>query len=403
LKEEKMMILSMLEEGKITSQEAIKLMEALEDIEFPKETQNIKEEKDEKHKEREVFKPIFNSLEDIGSDIGSALSNMFEGLKGIGNSFNFIGNYETVVTDLDMDLSGIENPSLDFKAINGSIKLRPADDNKLIIKSTCKYKNGLLNLNEPYFDFYADENKIIFNPKYNSNISISLDVFVPKQDYDEIILHSSNGKIDIEELNTNILKCVTNNSSIDILDVNSKEMDLSTKNSRIECRDTRSIFLKATTSNSNIYLIDVIATEIDAKTANAKIVVNDIDAFNVVLKTSNSPIEVEDITCDIINLTTSNSKIDLDNIDIDRVKEVELHTSNGSINLEINKTNRDIYFDLETSIGNISLEIPDLVYKINKQANLGFRKIVAHSANFDESQDSAKFIASTSNGSIKIY
>ena len=398
-----MMILSMLEEGKITSQEAIKLMEALEDIEFPRESQNMKEDKNEKYEEKKVSKPIFNSLEDIGSDIGNALSSMFDGLKSIGNPFSFIGNYETIVTDLDMDLGKIENPSIDLKAINGSIKLRSIDGDKIIIKSTCKYKNGLLNLNEPYFDFYMDENKIIFNPKYNSSISISLDVFIPEKDYDEIILNSSNGKIDIEDLNTNILKCVTTNSSIDILDVNSKEMDLATRNSRIECRDTRSILLKAITSNSNIFLNDVVSKEIDAKTANAKIVINDIDASNVILKTSNSPIQVEDITCDTISLTTSNSKINLDHIDIDRVKEIKLVTSNGSINSDINKTNRGIYFDLETSIGSISLEVPDLIYKTNNQANLGFRKIIAHSANFDEYNDSIKVIASTSNGSIKIY
>ncbi len=397
-----MMILSMLEEGKITSEEAIKLMEALEDVEIPRKTNDSKEEKNDKFKEKKFSKPIFNTLEDIGSDIGNALSNMFDSLKDMGNSFNFMGNYETITTDLDMDISHIENPSLDLRAVNGSIRLRPNYENKLFIKVICQYKNGLILPNEPYFDFYMNGNKIIFNPKYNSSISIKLDVSLPEKHYDEITLNSSNGKIDIEELNTDILRCITTNSSIDIVEVNSKKIDLTTKNGRIECRDTSSDIIKASTTNSNIFLNDIHCSEVDAKTANAKIGINDIDAGKIICKTSNASIEAEDITCDIIHLTTSNGKITCDDIDIDRVKEIKLITSNSSISSDIYETNRDIYFDLETSMGSITLEIPNLVYKINKQANLGFKKIVAHNANFDENRDHLRVTASTSNGSIKI-
>lgn len=404
MKEEKLMILSMLEEGKITSEEAIELLEALEDVEISSEHKAFTEEDSQDTiKEENISKSKFNSLEDIGSDITSALSNMFSGLKDIGNSFNFRGNYETITTDLDMDLSNIENPSLDLRAINGNIRLRPKDGNKIFIKSTCQYKNGLILQDEPYFDFYMDGNKVVFNPKYNSSISIKLDVFLPEKSYDEIILNSSNGKIDIQELNVDTLRCLTTNSSIDIAEVNGKKIDLTTKNGRIEGRGTSSDIINATTTNSNIFLNDIHCSEIDAKTANAKIGINDIDAGKIICKTSNASIEANDITCDTIHLTTSNGKVTCDDIDMNRVKEIKLITSNGSINSEIYEANKDSYFDLETSMGSITLDVPDLVYKLNRQANLGFKKIVAHTINFDENRDHLKFIASTSNGSIKIY
>jgi len=81
---------------------------------------------------------------------------------------------------------------------------------------------------------------------------------------------------------------------------------------------------------------------------------------------------------------------------------MKLITSNGTINSKICDTGRPLYFDLETSMGNINLEIPDLVYKVNKQISLGQKRIVAHSSNYDKNADHLKFIASTSNGSIKI-
>lgn len=405
MKEEKMMILTMLEEGKITSEEAIKLLEALEDIEIPTEHNESNEQIDNNFQEKKLSIPIpkFNSLEDIGSDIKNALTNVFDGLKGIDNSFAFRYNYDTISTDLDFDLSNIENPSLDLKAVNGSIRLRPTDNDKLLIKVNCQFKNGLISPGEEYFDFYSDGNKIIFSPKYNSNISIKLDVSIPEKNYNEILLNSSNGKIDIEELNVNTLICTTSNSSIDVVEVNANDIDLTTKNSRIECRDTNAKIIKTYTTNSNIYLMDICCNEIDAKTANAKIGINDIVADKIICKTSNASIDAEDITCDIIHLITSNGKLGCDDIDLNRVKEIKLITSNGTINLRIHEMGREHYFDLETSMGNISLDIPNLIYKTNKQINLGLKKIVAHSPNFDENRDHLKFIASTSNGSIKIY
>lgn len=403
----------MLEEGKITSEEAIELMEALDEVEIPKKPIELDEDKSKSNPKRHS-KQIFETLEDIGNDIGNALedignefgstfSKMFDGLKDVGTNFNFKGNYETVVTDLDMDLSNVENPSLDLRAVNGNIKLKPIDGDKVIIKSTCQYKNDILDADEPYYDFYMDNNKLIFNPKYNSGISIKLDVCFPRKDYDQIVLNSTNGKIDLEELNIDALICTTTNSSIDIVEVSAKEMDLTTKNGRIECKNVNcSNSFKAYTTNSNVLLAYVYSPDIDIKTANAKIRINNISSDKVSCKTSNSNIDASDIICDSIQLITSNGKVNLTKIDMSKAKEIKMITSNGSINSEIHKISKDISFDLETSMGNISLEIPDLVYKLNKQASLGFRKIIAHNVGFIEGNDYLKFVASTSNGSIKI-
>lgn len=400
MKDEKMMILSMLEEGKITSEEAIKLLEALEDVEM-----NNKERTKESHNnyhEEKSFKPLFDTLEEIGMDIGNALSGVFDGIKDMGSSFGFKSNYETMTTNLDMDLSGIENPSLDLKAINGKILMRPTDGDKLLIKVTCQYKEGQFNPNESYFDFYRDEDRIVFFPKHNSNISIGLDVLLPDKSYGEILLNSSNGKIEIEDLNAALLKCITTNGAINIADVESSKIDLTTKNGRIECSDITSDMINAITTNSGIILKSIESEQVEARTANGRISINDIKAERIICKTSNSSIEAGDISTDIINLSTNNGKITFNDIDSDKVKEIILNTSNGSINADINKVSDNIYFDLETSMGNIILDFPNLLYKTNKQVNLGLKKIIAHGVDFDENNKHMKFIATTSNGSIKI-
>ncbi len=363
MKEEKIMILTMLEEGKITSEEAIKLLEALEDETFHKEekSSNFKNKKEEKYN----FKETLNSLEDIGSDIGNVLSSMFDGLMDIGSSLPFKYNYETTTTTLDMSLADIENPSLDLRAINGEINLRPSKDENLSINVICQYKKGLLIGNEPYFNFNKVNDKIIFSPNYNRDISIKLDVFVPERSYNEIKLNTSNGKIEINNANSNIIK--------------------------------------AYTTNSNIILENIKSKDIDAKTGNSKIILNNITSDNIVCKTSNSTIDVKLINAAHIFLLTSNGKILLNQINTSTAKDINLTTSNNSIIAEINGVDKVSLFDLETSMGNIDLDIKDLIYTVNKQINLGLKKIVAHNENYDSSKDHLNFVASTSNGSINIH
>lgn len=399
MKEEKIMILSMLQEGKITSEEALKLIEALEDGDS-KQTSKDKNQKQD-FKEEKASKFQFNNLEDIGSDISNALSSMFSGLKDIGNSIGLKG-YETLTSYIDKDVSNIENPILDLKAINGNITVRPWTSPNIVIKVTCQYKNGLFNKDDKFYNFEIENNKVIFSPTHTNGVNIKLDISIPDKKYEEIILNSTNGKIDIDDLELNTLKCITSNASIDVRDINSIEIELSTKNGRIDIKDSYSKKIDAITSNSGISIEEIDCSYINLLTANGKIYAKDIEATSINSSTSNSSIEVRDIKSESVDLSTSNGKITFEDFDLKKIKNIKLITSNGSINSDLHNVEKEVYFDLETSMGNIALELPDLIYKTNKQANLGLKKIIAHSVNFDEDVDNLKLIASTSNGSIKI-
>lgn len=393
------MILKMLEEGKITSEEAIKLLEAIEEKEdFYREKDT--DSKSDEYKNDE--KNIFDNLEDIGSDIGNALFDIFDSLKDFSTSFGFKDNYDTTSTELEMDLNSMENPSLDLRGINGDINLLPSDEKVLLIKVICQYKKGLLIANEPYFDFTNTDGKITFNPKYNSNISITLDVSIPEKFYNQINLNTTNGKIYIKGLNSRSMTCETSNSHIEVEGGNIDLIDLTSKNGRLEIKDLNSKNIQTYTTNSSIEIKDTNSESIEAKTGNGNIVFSNIKALDLACKTSSSPIELNSIDSGSICLITSSGKILLNDIDTTNTKNINLITSNGSIISEIFNLNKEVIFDLETSMGNLNLNFPDLVYTTNKQANLGLKKIVAHSIDYDLNENHLKFVASTSNGSIKI-
>lgn len=362
MKEEKAMILKMLEEGKISSEEAIKLLDALEG-ENPQREDRSDKSKEEKQ-ERYNLKETFETLEEIGSDIGNALSDVFDGLVDFGSSFTMKNNYESVTNNLEMDLSEIESPSLDLKAVNGHINLKPIEGETLYIKVSSQYKKGLLSENEAYFTFDRVDEKIIFSPNYNTNISIKLDVSIPEKHYKEILLNTSNGKIEILDISSDTIKSYTKNSPISLKEIDSKDIDL--------------------------------------KTSNSNIILNDIKAEGVSCKTSNSPIDVKLIDARDILLTSSNGKISLSEANIYRAENINLITSNSSIVSELHDINKETIFDIETSMGNIELNLDNLIYSTNKHVNLGLKKIVANTLGYDEDKDHLKFKAYTSNGAIKV-
>ncbi|MCF6466143.1 DUF4097 family beta strand repeat-containing protein [Clostridium sp. Cult2] len=412
MKDEKLMILSMLEEGKITSEEAIKLLEALEETESFIEYEST-EDNEEKFididKTKEKLEVLEKNIKDkgkkaesLGIDLGNKLANTFSNLFSTGNPFNLLGNYKVINTKIEKDISYMDNPTIHLKSINGGINLKSWEKEKLLIKIVYQYKNNNYAKDDKFYDLSEENNKIIFEPIYANNVMMNLDVYLPDRYYEEINLNTSNGKIQVENLNLGLLGCNTTNASISLKDVVGKNIDLSTKNGRINLIDISSPTLKAISTNSNIVLEDINSDNLIVSTKNGRITLSDISANNISGNTSNSSIEINDISSKVVKLTTSNGRITCRDLDSEKISKLKLSTSNSTIDVEIGKLNKMSSFHLETSLGNIDLDIPDLVYKVNRQVSLGIKKIIAHSANFDEKEEHFVLDASTSNGSIKI-
>jgi DUF4097 and DUF4098 domain-containing protein YvlB len=337
VKEERLLILSMLKEGKINVEEATELLGALDNDSNDSTNNKGKEDKN---------KRLSNmTFEEIGQDIGNAISTMVDGLKDMGGSFGLNFNSETITLDLSEDLSSIENPILDLKAINGSINLNTWQKDNISIKLTCEYKNGLLDNDTEFYNFAIEDDKIVFAPTFNKDISVKLDVFLPNKNYKEIVLKTTNGKIQINDVIVDKLDCITNNGSI----------------------------------NSNKIIGD-----------------------QIFMATRNGKIEALDISAVILDLSTSNGRIICDHSDINRATNVSLTTSNGSITSTLEDLVKGAHFDLDTTMGSVNLDLPNMTSINRDQGFAGNKKTIAHNSNYDENGDNLQYNASTSNGSIKI-
>lgn len=409
MKEEKMMILSMLEEGKITSEEAIKLLEALEEnenfIDYEEPTDNMPNTDKTRKKLLEIEKNIKEQgkrVESISTDLGNKITNLVNSIIDKSSSFNLGASYEILNTKLEEDLTDIENPIIELESINGNIDVRKWNKDKLSLDITVKFRNKDYDKDDEFYNFYEEGNVFRFVPINKDNIMISLDVNLPDKYYEKINLKTTNGRIQIINFELDSISCNTSNGSISTMDITSKNMDLCTSNGKINLSNITSPIINASSTNSRITLKDIQSKNIVVSTFNGRITFQNISSNNISGTTSNSSIELYSANSNKINLNTSNGRIICRDIYSENINEIDLSTSNSSIDIELKDLNKPGYFDLETSIGGISLEIPDLIYNVNRQVKLGTRKIIAHSVQFSEEKEHFKLKASTSNGSINI-
>lgn len=455
-----MMILAMLEEGKISSEEASKLIEALDEAEmkeydnsinFNKADQEISSTNTTKIKNKSKNKTVFlekdtrgweekfeekmenfgkkieqkfgkdfeEKMEKRGEEFGEKMSkfgeniaegtlsftdkimNMVENIVDNGNFGNVFGSYETIEENLEKDISQSDISELVFEAVNGKISIKPWNKDTISVKAICNIKKKNANIKKPIYTVIEEKNVISFKPLYTSNIGTKLYVNIPKKDYQKIKISTTNGKIQGEDITAQDLVFNTTNSSIVLSTVKADDLYLNTKNGRILVDNITSKRLSFNTSNATISLEDSSCQELDAITKNAKISLENSNCAVIKAKTTNGPINIDNCIGDSINASTSNSKITINNIDTATIKDIFMKTTNSSIEALFNNTKALFSIDATTSMGHIDVNVPNLVYDLNDLKQLGSKKILAHSADYSE-DNGIKVVATTSNGSIKI-
>lgn len=377
---EKMMILNMIEQGKISSEEGIKLLEALNNGHVDNSS-------------------ILDSIEDLGNDFGRSFNTIFTNLENFKNSVISKG-YDILNPKLNMEIKDLEKVNLYLNSINGDITLNSWDKDYISLELRIMYRQDIYNKDDEFFKFSKDKNSIIFIPLHQNDISISIEAFIPDIKFEDITLASSNGKISMFNSRSENIKCIGFNEDINLEKIQSNRIIISAENSKVTCNGLYSKSLIIKTSNSSVCLDNLNIRNGDITTENASIYGTNIDSLYFNSYTNNGSIDIREINSTTISLTSSNGKLILNNIYPEELESVNLLTSNSSINVGFYQYNRDIYFDLITTMGNIDINKTDLITKIKDRTPIGKKQVLAHSK--DLKDDFIKFTAFTSNGSILI-
>ncbi|QYA48754.1 DUF4097 family beta strand repeat-containing protein [Nosocomiicoccus ampullae] len=370
-------ILKMLEEGQITTKEAIDLMNALNYEEHNNETN------DKTDNDNSLFKFFENMTDEVGKyldpeviqknaqktyqdvrnktkvskgavDILNTLESIFDKAK-VGNIDAIFqeGAKNKLIETIDEDFS-----SITLDVTNGNVEIRPTEGvtaARFEITSFYKQLDKKRNYFEEIFCSVKDGNLEIVSPLRSARVNIVLEV--NSEALDRLIVSSSNGNVDIKGL-------LVKDLSVDLLNGNIQTEDFTAKTA----------FLR--TSRGNLEVLDSTFTDLELISMLGAISTRDLDVEEIEIKANGS-----------VGLSLNED-----------TREAKIATNMGSINVEV-PAHRKVEGRLNTVMGQINYP-PGLNIRDMKPSDLGLKEIMIIN---DTDEAGLVIEASTKVGSVTLH
>lgn len=259
MKEERIRILKMVEEGKLTVNEALTLLEELEKSAQTMEQKQAQIAQDlttafkfEEAKKEESFNSKVHSTKDkIFDFVDTALKK----IKDLDFDLNFGQSVEishifhqgdVYLTDMDIDLA------------NGSLKLVPWDQKDVRIECQAKVYR-VENSDQARQNFLKDVLFAIDGQKLRFMtqqkwMKVDAVVYIPQAEYDRVRVRMFNGPISGEELTIRDLRVKTANGKIEFSSLNGNKAEIETANGHITLKSSVIDDLEVETINGAIKL-----------------------------------------------------------------------------------------------------------------------------------------------------
>lgn len=391
--EEKMMILKMLQEGKITAEEAQKLLEAVNKNTNNCESDTRKYEKKLEEKMKNLQQKANKVAEKLGSKLNSSAERFNQDpekfgddfskrMEGFGNDIansavkftdklvNYLGNFIDIGNDKyqykkNFIFSMAENTDIKLDTCNFAVIVSPTEEKDFYVNLYVNTSIPNLVIDE-YFKAEQSDKCLSLKTQFPSRTWGKMEIMVP-QHLNNLNIITTNGKCELNNISANDIESNTSNGKIYLCNCQSKTIEAVTSNGKIEVSETAAAFAEFSTSNGKIDIENCKFDRLDAKTSNGSIV---LDGIN--------------------KMTASEGNY-------------SLRTSNGKIIMELeNSEVLGCMIDATTSLGSITIDLPQLNYFVDKKSFSMQSTAQIKSTNFDALQDKIYIKAHTSNSSIVI-
>lgn len=367
---EQMLILRMLEEGKITADQAVGLLEALGhgsvDTASPSAVTQpgqqslsrvVREEerkvrqavREEAAQAREIAREARTEARRIMNDTQRSRpeKTIMSSLRALGIPLG--GSKEFSFTRSVNGKFATANPCVRLQNTNGRIEINPSADEqwqlRLLTRVRADNQDSAQALADKLVHIESDEQLLAVEAQrmFGQNASVTMELLLPRRNYDD-------------------LGVVTTNGTIQLTEAAATRMTLKTVNGKVIGEELRADDLQASSVNGSV-TIDGAIHRIQARAANGRITVEITEAMNA---------------------------------------ELDLKSVNGTIKVELPETASIGYqLDISTTAGSIKHDLPDLVVS-EEQKRPGRRKLVAASPDLAAKQLRQTVKASTVSGTIRI-
>ncbi|UCZ52653.1 DUF4097 domain-containing protein [Bacillus shivajii] len=369
MQEERKKILQMIEDGKISADEGVDLLNALKETE--KEKHGAKSDKGSETEEQSLSR-------DVDWEKGTGYRQTEQKVSSFASKFtDFIEDAVQKIKEFDLDFnfgSSVEIQHIfqhkeatvrhaDISIENGSITFRPWEEDDIRVECNVKvYKVRDSDearrhfLDEVVFDLSNEKLRLESRKK---SMKVNTIVYVPKKDLERLKLYAFNGKLTGEHVSVKKFEAQTVNGRISFDEVEAEDVRLETVNGTISISKLQSEHCDAKTVNGTV-AISAAKGDIDAETLNGTINYK-------LLKPSNS--------------------------------RAYLKTTTGSVTFTVPE-NVKTEGELKTTVGGIHCDLPN-VSVIDEKKEIASKKMTFLS-NRDEESASVYIEAEATTGSITV-
>ncbi|RSK28576.1 DUF4097 domain-containing protein [Bacillus sp. HMF5848] len=344
---EKKRILKLVEEGKLSAEEAITLLEALDS--------------NNDHKKSDEF--TFNNYKyaSLKDKVFDFLDTAIQKVKEIDVDFNFAST-TSVDHVFQQDLTE-PLTQMQIELANGSVQLKPWAESGVRIECNAKVfgtdshdeANRLLMQDTA---FTVDSGMLKFTA-LRKTMRLDTVVYIPENEYEHVKVKVFNGTINGERMKVKEYKMKTANGAITLLDSEADRLSLETGNGQVKVKDSKVRDCEVETVNGAISVTGNYE-KVDLQTFNGHITFEPADESckNVVLKTTTGSIDYR-VAADVAiqgELRSSLGSFTCNIPGLDVVEEKN-DVMQKSMRFRVNKdVENPMYFYAETKTGSITLK-----------------------------------------------
>lgn len=414
MREEVMMILKMLEEGKITSEQASSLIEAIDDaVGFRASGESFETPEGDGEKSEES-KPTPSSKGPGMTEV-KGLVDKLSGLVDVVDKEALDNLAETIRETVE---SAVKSTDQVIDRVQQEVdrRLRVESDDE--DDSLARWSKAIL---EPFQRMFSPSIRVekVVEGGFKGEAGKKID----------IALITRNGSIVVEPWDESGFRVIMTANVIPA--VEGRTNDYEAANALVEeflkCGVTDdSLKIKAgheralAGASFDVKLPREFLYDMDLKTQNGRVSLGEFECRMIKVETSNGRIELDNTHGVITELESSNGRINVSGITrrlsartsnggiaviprrITGESEYELKTSNGAIEVQLADADRVGYhIDAKTSRGCIVLDLPGLAY-LARDEGTARRELITETSGFSESTDRLTIKARTSNGQVRI-
>lgn len=332
MENERMRILAMLEEGKITAEQAVKLIDAVAEKDGAADSAGAFDEKQQQDSQQEssaddFFESIRKDFQQAGDRFMQFMDTAVQRVK----TFDFDTPFGKSAAFIHKETAaGADIRDIILQIDHGTVEIETSETEDIHLKFYVKYygSEDETEAREQFLDkltFRQDGGKL----RVESDLKISqvnVKLLVPAKTYRKLSVRLLNGGFSANTFNAEELRIKTANGKIEWLNGCFDEAELETANGMIRLLKVKGHKLEAETLNGRVY-IDGELAEVDAKSLNGNVSVTTTSkkACEIEAKSISGAVEIYIPSALPLEGTISSNmgKLDLQLQDVSRTEEQE--------------------------------------------------------------------------------